>query len=204
MAASFTHRLQRRSNHLRLIICHSSPIQLSKKFLKRKKFWDFSSRSGTRRIRKIILICPYYIDEVAGVPSWNIQLWQTILFLPHHMWSPPWKQEECELTGPASRAQHPISPRVSLPTVSVTDLCGILSLTDLSFHAKLLSVQPTQLMPVLYFSQFSLLHPQLCWLLSTQERQNSWGNSQAVENFWKCFEPTQPEESIQRKTGKGE
>lgn len=153
---------------------------------------------------------------MAGVPSWNTQLWQTILFFPCHVW--PRKLEAGGMWTRRSSAQSPITSslypsRVSLFTAQsrlrcrkfiISYFCGILSLTDLSFSTQFLSVQPTQLIPVLYFSQFSLLHPQFCWLLSTQERQNSWRNSRAVENFLKCFELTQPEESIQRKTGKGE
>lgn len=133
-----------------------------------------------------------------------------------------WKQEECDLTGPATRAQPTLgmllgkgtqrrSPHpYSLSQGGEQEVHYRLLLWCIESHRFViqytasLCTQPTQLIPVLYFSQFSLLHPQFCWLLSTQERQNSWGNSRAVENFWKCFEPTQPEESIQRKTGKGE
>lgn len=136
--------------------------------------------------------------------------------LPHHVW--PQKLEAGETGAHRSSTQSPAHPEgdpggslhpspwpgLGSRKCTTNHFHGVLSLTDLSFSTQLLSAQPTRLIPVLYFSQFSLLHPQFCWLLSTQERQNSWGNSRAVENFSKCFEPTQPEESIQRKTGKAE
>lgn len=65
-------------------------------------------------------------------------------------------------------------------------LYGVLSLTDLSFSAQLLSAQPTQLIPALYFSQFFLLHPHCCQLLSArrgraaEETAEQWKFSESV------------------------
>lgn len=60
----------------------------------------FISCSSSKFLRKLTLICPYDTDGRAGVHSWNIQLWQTVLFLPTMCSSKSWKQEERGLTGP--------------------------------------------------------------------------------------------------------
>lgn len=172
MTASFTHRLQRRSNHLRLIIGHPSPLQLSKKLFKKKEmlgFFHLVRALGALGNLALFVLITQMKRQVSPAGTSNCD--RQVCSCPTTCGPHPGSRRSV-----SSQAQHPEpntpSPQGSPSPQSLSglgsrkfpapDLCGILSLTDLSFRAKLLSVQPTQLMAVLYFSQFSLLHPQLC------------------------------------------
>lgn len=88
---------------------HLSSWKLSKHFLKRKKkmLGFFISCSGTKFIRKFNHICPYY-SKWQMSPAGNIQLPQTILFLPHHVW--PQKLEAGGTWASRSSTQSPTHP----------------------------------------------------------------------------------------------
>lgn len=63
-----------------------------------------------------------------------------------------------------------------------------LSLTDFSWRDTWFpSEQPTHLIPGLHFSQFSIFHPQLHWLLNTEAEQQE--NSRALETEGNISKP---------------
>lgn len=69
-------------------------------------------------------------------------------------------------------------------TVLISDS---LSLTDFSWcDTWFPSEQPTHLIPGLHFSQFSIFHPQLHWLLNTKRL-----NSKKIAELWKLKETFQ-------------
>lgn len=123
MTVSFTHRLQKRSNHFPSN--HWSVISYPAKslvqgFLKKKEMLGFfhlcSATKFTRKLTLFVLILQMARQvSPAGTPNCDRQFCScSIMCGPKSL-----KWEESELTSPAPRAQHPPTTRVSPSTALV-------------------------------------------------------------------------------------
>lgn len=199
-----THRLQRRSKYL-LLAGGQSPITYLPGNVLRKLF---------KRFLKWFLHVAHK-DRAAGVPSWSTCLWVAILFLLYG-WSRSWVQDN-ELPDPA-----PMKTFLRIFTLKVRVQRGSLDATAQG-RGRTGSSPPTNWWRIashrfaiqcttslhsphslsLYYISLSYPPPPTLLLTSLctgeteqlRKQQSSGRNS-------KCFEPTQPEESIQSKTGR--